>query len=378
VTPGLRLPVRPTEPAAIAVEDRMYRWLAVLRFVLVANTVGLSIYRGGFKSTAAGVLLVGALVIWTFLISWVYHSFRRRTTLWIVADLVVALASLALTSAVKEPGFHSTVPGFWIMGALFAWAIHWRLYGGLVAAVLLTVDDLLTRGYLDETVYGNYFLLLVGGPIVGLMVDSLLRSAARTAAAERAAATAVERTKMARTVHDGVLQVLSLVQRRAPDLGAQGAELARLVGEQEQALRSLIRQQDAVGPTPGSVDLVGALSALERRPGVSVAAPSHGVLLDRATAEEIVAVVSACLDNVVAHVGPDAPAWVLLEATRDKVVVSVRDEGPGIPDGRLERAQRDGRLGVSSSIRGRVAELGGTAEVSTGSLGTEWELTFSR
>jgi signal transduction histidine kinase len=140
----------------------------------------------------------------------------------------------------------------------------------------------------------------------------------------------------------------------------------------------LIRQQDAVGPTPGSVDLVGALSALERRPGVSVAAPSHGVLLDRATAEEIVAVVSACLDNVVAHVGPDAPAWVLLEATRDKVVVSVRDEGPGIPDGRLERAQRDGRLGVSSSIRGRVAELGGTAEVSTGSLGTEWELTFSR
>ena len=37
---GLRFPVRPTEPAAIAVEDRMYRWLAVLRFVLVANAVG--------------------------------------------------------------------------------------------------------------------------------------------------------------------------------------------------------------------------------------------------------------------------------------------------------------------------------------------------
>ena len=371
----MRLPVRPTEPAAIAVEDRMYRWLAVLRFVLVANTVALNIYRGGFKSPLGGALLVGALVVWTCLISWVYHAFSRRTTAWLVADLLVALASVALTAVVKEPGFDSTVPGFWIMGATFAWAIQWRLYGGLVAAVLLSVTDLLTRGYLTETVYGNYFLLVIGGAIVGLMVDSLLRSAARTAAAERAAAAAVERTKLARAVHDGVLQVLSLVQRRAPDLGADGAALGQLAGEQEAALRSLIREQDAVAPTLGMVDLVGALSALERRPGVSVATPSHGVLLERATADEIVAVVSGCLDNVAAHVGPDAPAWVLLEAAPGVVKVSVRDEGPGIPEGRLDEAEREGRLGVSSSIRGRVAELGGTAQLTTGSFGTEWELS---
>ena len=35
-------------------------------------------------------------------------------------------------------------------------------------------------------------------------------------------------------------------------------------------------------------------------------------------------------------------------------------------------------MGVSSSIRGRVAELGGEAVLSTGSYGTEWELTFPR
>jgi signal transduction histidine kinase len=378
LTPGLRIPVRPTEPAAIAVEDRMYRWLAVLRFVLVANTVGLNIYRGGFEHPVGGAFLVGALVAWTCVISWVYYSFRRRTTFWVVADLAVALAALALTDAVKEPGFHSTVPGFWIMAAMFAWAIHWRLYGGLVAAVLLSVDDLLTRHYLSETVYGNLFLLLVGGPIVGLMVDSLLRSAARTAAAERAASAAVERTKLARAVHDGVLQVLSLIQRRAPDLGGDGVELGRLAGEQEQALRSLIREQDAVDPTPGMVDLVGLLSALERRPGVSVAAPAHAVLLERATALEIVAAVSACLDNVVAHVGPAARAWLLLEASAEALHVSVRDEGAGISEGRLHEAEREGRLGVSSSIRGRVAGLGGTAELTTSSQGTEWELTIPR
>jgi signal transduction histidine kinase len=356
----------------------MYRWLAVLRVLLVANTVGLNIYRGGFAHPVAGGLLVAALVVWTAVISWALHSATRRTTGWLLADLAVALAALALTAAVKDPGYHSTVPGFWVMAAMFAWAIHWRLQGGLVAAVLLSVDDFLTRHYLSETVYGNLFLLLVGGPIVGLMVDSLLRSAARTAVAERAAAAATERTRLARAVHDGVLQALALVQRRAPELGPDGAELGRLAGQQEQALRSLIRQQDAVDTTPGVVDLVGALSALERRSGVSVAAPPDGVLLERATADQIVGVVSACLDNVAAHVGDSAPAWVLLEALPGTIQISVRDEGSGIAAGRLDAAADEGRLGVASSIRGRVAELGGTAALSTGSSGTEWEFTFPR
>ena len=100
--------------------------------------------------------------------------------------------------------------------------------------------------------------------------------------------------------------------------------------------------------------------------------------LPAATVAELVAVVAACLDNVSTHVGHDAQAWVLLEAFDDKVVLSVRDEGPGIPDGRLEEAAVQGRLGVSQSIRGRIADLGGTAELSTGSFGTEWEFVVPR
>src|SRR4029077_10069243 len=123
---------------------------------------------------------------------------------------------LALTAAVKDPGYTSTLPGYWVMAAMLAWAIQWRARGGLASAVLLSIDDFLTRHYVSESVYGNVFLLLVGGPIVGLVVDSLLRSATRTAAAERAAAAAAERVRLARAVHDGVLQVLALVQRRGP------------------------------------------------------------------------------------------------------------------------------------------------------------------
>ncbi len=87
----------------------------------------------------------------------------------------------------------------------------------------------------------------------------------------------------------------------------------------------------------------------------------------------------ACLDNVACHVGADAQAWVLLEDLGAQVVVTVRDEGPGIPAGRLDEAESQGRLGVSQSIRGRVADLGGTALLVTApGKGTEWELSFLR
>ena len=60
-------------------------------------------------------------------------------------------------------------------------------------------------------------------------------------------------------------------------------------------------------------------------------------------------------------------------------MVTVRDEGPGIPDGRLDAAEREGRLGVRESVRGRIADLGGTAVLVTGpGQGTEWELSVPR
>lgn len=88
---------------------------------------------------------------------------------------------------------------------------------------------------------------------------------------------------------------------------------------------------------------------------------------------ELVAVVEACLSNVRHHVGRDAPAWVLVEDLGDRVLVSVRDNGPGIPEGRIEEAAGQGRLGVRESIAGRIRDLGGEASLSTGSTGTEWE-----
>lgn len=367
-----------SSPAAVAVESRLFRALAVLRVIVLLNTVALSIYRAdSFERPAAGAVCVGAMVLWTAFATWAYAVPRRRTFPLLAADLGLAVAMLLLTPLVTGDAVSASLPGFWIIAALVAWAIHYRTAGGLVAGVLLAAADL-ARQDIDHHDYGNAFLLVIGGPVLGFMCASLQRMATERDAAERAAAVAEERTRLARAVHDGVLQVLALVQRRGPEIGGEAAELGRLAGEQERALRALIRAQDTATPGDDTVDVAAALSRLERSASVTVSTPGTPVELPAATADELVAATRACLDNVRAHVGEDAPAWVLLQAFPDRVEVSVRDDGPGIPAGRLDEAAAQGRLGVSESIRGRIADLGGTAEVTSSELGTEWELVVPR
>lgn len=349
--------------------------------MLLINAVVLNVYRrDNFDHPAAAVVAVGGMALWTVFSWWAYSSAARRTPALLGADLAVAMAGLLVTPWLKGSDFNATLAGFWVMGAMFAWAIQWRLAGGLAAASVLSVTDLLLRDQVTQTNYGNVFLLMIGGPIVGYLADSLQRSAVAQASAEREAAREAERARLARTVHDGVLQVLALVQRRGAEIGGDTAELGRLAGEQETRLRGLIRAQDSALPPQlgGSVDLAVELARLEERGSVTVATPGTSVPVPAAVAEELMAAVSACLDNVALHVGRDAPAWVLLEVLPDSLVVSVRDEGPGIPAGRLELAAAEGRLGVVESIRGRLSDLGGSATVTTGSFGTEWELVLPR
>ena len=225
--------------------------------------------------------------------------------------------------------------------------------------------------------YGNILLLLLCGLIVGYTSGLLKQMAAARDRAQREAAEARERAQLARVVHDGVLQVLSLMQRRGSELGGEVAELGRLAADQEAALRALVQRRTNASPA-GSEDLAGALSGLESGL-VTVSVPGSPVIMSAGAVREVVAVVCACLDNVRRHVGDDAAAWVALEDAGDSVVVSIRDNGSGIAPGRLEVARAEGRLGVSESIQGRVSDLGGTADiVAAPGQGTEWEITLPK
>ena len=361
-----------------AVEDTMFRALAVLRVVVLVNAFALYLYREpGYARPGLGLAIMIVLTAWTGVMVWAYDDAARRTPVLLVADLAVAVAAIGVTELVKGPVFHATLPGYWVMGAMVAWAIHWRWQGGLVAAAALSLADLLVKDVFTQKSYGNIFLLLIGGPIIGFLSGLLQQMAAERDAALAASTAAAERQRLSRAVHDGVLQVLAIVQRRGAEIGGEALELSRLAGEQEVALRSLIRLDAAPAAASGQKDLAAELGRLATA-HVTVALPGSAVPMPADRCDELVAVVGACLSNVRHHVGSDAPAWVLLEDLGDRWLVSVRDEGPGIPEGRLEEAAGQGRLGVAQSIRGRMADLGGTADLHTSSSGTEWELGLGK
>ena len=107
--------------------------------------------------------------------------------------------------------------------------------------------------------------------------------------------------------------------------------------------------------------------------------PATPVALERSMAAELDAAVGNALDNVRSHAGPTARAFVLLEDLGDTVTISVRDDGVGIAAGRLEEAARQGHIGISKSIVGRLLSLGGSAQLHTDvGEGTEWELSVPR
>ncbi len=366
------------DPADPGVADTLYRALAVLRLIVLVNAFVLYFYRAdSYPHPVLGAWILIGVALWTFFALWAYArpSWRRPPLL--LGDLAVAVVAIMATPLVKGDGLRATLPGFWVMGVVLAWAIQWRIAGGLAAAAVVVTADVLVRDHLTQTNYSNILLLLIGGLIVGFLSDLLQRTAEERDQAQRAAAAAAERQRLGRVVHDGVLQVLALVQKRGAEIGGEAAELGLLAGEQEVALRAYVQREVSTPAAGEPYDLGAALSALGTAQ-VSVAVPGGAVRVAPGTGVEIAAVVAECLSNVRHHVGREAPAWVLLEDLGDDLVVSVRDDGPGIEPGRLEQAAAQGRLGVSSSIRGRVAELGGTADLVTSASGTEWEFRFPR
>jgi signal transduction histidine kinase len=381
---------RPLEP--------LWRGLLVYRALTLLSSVAVAVFTFDQFAVPAGVAGVLAVMAgWTAVTVYGYfptvgapagvsrldrllgaHDHRGRYAL---ADLLVTSAVMATTLWVESPAqiaADAPVMGsIWTPGAVLACALAFGIRGGLGAAVVISAM-LLVISATWRTEVGDIQLIVLVGLVVGFASTVLRRSAERLRRAIADEAAGRERDRLARAVHDGVLQVLGLLRRRGAELGGAAGELGALAGEQEYALRTLL----TTGPAPvdrhGDRDLAAALRVLASE-RVSVSTPAHGVELPAHTVDELVAVVGAALANVDEHVGPSAPAWVLLESTGDGVEISVRDEGPGIPDGRLDAAEDEGRLGVARSMRGRVRDLGGVVVCDTGPrLGTEWIIKLPR
>jgi signal transduction histidine kinase len=359
-------------------------WRATILFRVVALTFAVAIVALNTHSYSRGDLAWVAVAVmgaWTAVTSFCYLRPAGRRVWVAVTDLVftsgLQYSSVWILTDAQLNSSFPTVTTAWTCGpVIVAGALGGRA-AGLAAGAILAVVNVVTRGFIDADMGRDAFLLIGLGYLIGLVSVTTRRSAEQARRSLQVEAAAAERERLARSIHDGVLQVLARVSRRGAELGGPDAELGRLAAQQEHALRALIAApQDDTGD--GMSDL-GTRLTLLASPVVRVSVPAQAVVLPSAIVGELAAVVEEALSNADRHAGSQAQVWILLEDLGDQIAVSVRDDGPGVTPQRLAAAEAEGRMGVAKSMRGRVSDLGGVITLqSAPGMGTEWEMRVPR
>jgi signal transduction histidine kinase len=308
-------------------------WLAVVTFVERDR-----LDRPGL----ALVLLVGTLA-WSVAAALVRRPFPA-------VDVAVAAVLLAADRHVQEVGHPQSFGGAWPLAGALSAGVWWGAPGGAAAGAVLGAARAVgaDEGTAAISVVSSTVFFVLAGAVAGDLARRLRRAESEVAAARA-------REEVARTLHDGVLQTLAVVQRRSAD-----PELATLARDQERELRAWLAG-DLTRSTP---DLAGALRAVAAR-----IEQVHGLRVAVVVADDVPTLAGAAVDAVAGAVGEalanaakhsgGTRATVYAEPDEDGAVfVSVKDDGAG-----FDAAATTTGMGTARSIRGRVEEIGGRVEI---------------
>ena len=285
-SPGARCPfsIAACDREPVGLQAPLWRAIAVFRFASLGYAAVLLVaLRGDYSHWywAWGVLAV--MTAWTVATTVACADPARRTRTWLTADLVVTAAALLSTAAVQYPrssyGGVMPVTATWMAGPVLAWAVAAGLRAGAIAALVLGGCDVALRHHsvahlFRGTALNGPILLLLSGALVGYVLRLAAQAEQAIQHATEIEAASRERDRRARGIHDSVPQVLALVQRRGADAGGEAAEIGRLAGEQEAALRMLIADDRQPSVPAGELDL-RTLLAGENSALVSVVTPAE-------------------------------------------------------------------------------------------------------
>jgi signal transduction histidine kinase len=337
----------------------VFRWLA-WAWAAVLLVVNRSELREPQARPWLALALVGAAllvtVVDTALLS--VEPVRLLSAPVVVAELVVAFA-LEVGDEVAYNGVShpQTLSSAWPLAGVLTAGIAFRARGGMLAGAAIGlgrgIGEVVGPGvWTDRDTVGvvsSMVLYALAGLVAGFVT-------ARLREAERRISLAQAREEVARTLHDGVLQTLAVVQRRTED-----PDLVRLAHEQERELREFLFG------TPGAVGgggdlgtrLRAAAARFEDRYGGSarVVLASDTPALAPGVVEALAGAVGEALANAGKH-GAAGRVTVFAEPLDGELFCSVKDDGEGFdPDASPEGA------GLRRSVRGRIAEVGGRVEV---------------
>jgi signal transduction histidine kinase len=201
-----------------------------------------------------------------------------------------------------------------------------------------------------------------------------------------------ERARLARDLHDGVLQTLTAVSLQleaaakliATDPDASRAWLGTIgdmITSEQRELRLFIQRLNVAAgrPMTSAAELATALAKLRDRAEslgglrVTLAVDGHGSI-PRILGEEIFRIVQEALNNVARHARAQSTrARITIEP--DKVCIRISDDGCGFPfHGEYDLASLAAKNRGPVSLRGRVAALRGELMLSSSNSGSSLDI----
>jgi signal transduction histidine kinase len=334
-----------------------FRWAAWAWLAVV-----LGIADDPLAHPLGAVVLAGAALAFT-VVATVLFRVRPAALLTpraVAVELAIAVALLAGDGWVYEHGHafasSQSLGSAWPLAAVLSAGLVLGPLGGAGGGLALGAGRIVgaavnQQGAWDGgqvlSVTSSTVLYVLAGTVSGFAAGQLRVAEGRISAARA-------REEVARTLHDGVLQTLAIVQRRVDD-----PALVRLARDQERELREFL----AAGRADPGADLAAALrreaATFEGRFGgraqVTVADD-----VARQGAEAVAALVGAvgeALTNAGKH-GEATRVTVYVEPDATGVFCSVKDDGQGFDPSTTTEG-----MGLSRSIRARLVEVGGRVEV---------------
>lgn len=299
----------------------------------------------------------------------------------VLADLGLSVLITILGGFVYEHGSTSNTLAFgsqYILASVLMVGVAFGMYGGIiggvaiglsrVGAALVNHADLYKTNQMLSFVSTTVTFSLAGALVGGIV--QVIRKAGGELSEARA------RDSIARTLHDGVLQTLVIIERKSKD-----KEIQTLAQSQEKELRSfLFTHQSNSSNTTISIhnaleDIVSDVSNKYDLP-VSIAIAPDLNHLPKNSIRALSGAVKECVSNAAKHSKAKSIS-IYAEPEEDFFIITVRDDGVGFDAEKIlkNEDQQNQKRGLRSSVIGRIEEIGGQVNIkSNKTSGTEIEI----
>lgn len=323
--------------------------------------------------------------------------FRRAHILVIHAVDIVAAAAFAVCVEFATGPLIVAAFAFVLLAAGYRWGFRETVLTGVASAILLNAQDILlltstTAGRIDREFTLEPLIIRMGYLVLFTIMIGYLAERQRESRAELvSSAAAAERARLARELHDGVIQSLLGMKMRLEVMRRAGSLESAAVSELEENETLLAREvvnlrmlmfelapSDEKPPELAS-RLHDLVERFEHASGIATRLLTAGVVPDVSprACHEIVQIVQESLVNVHKHSGA-RNALVRLSEKSDHRELTVEDDGRGFEfEGRATDEALDQSGKGPRIIRERVRLLGGSLTIeSTPGVGAKLTVTL--